>query len=154
MDINHILKGIGVAVVLGIFLTACAWSREGDQLATRNAADSIPISMLDGGLLVSHTGKPELGLKLANTSNRTLWINVHFQTPEGLNDCMATKELEPQANGLYICPQSSIRANTDYPISISVFSNLEQTSLEGTTRTNFRFNQADIKTLNSTPDLD
>lgn len=146
MDINQVLKGVGIAVVLGIFLTACAWWREGDRPATRDATDSIPISLLDGGLLVSRAGKLELGLKLANTSNRTLWVNVHFQTPEGLNDCMATKELQPQTNGLYICPQSSVRANTNYPIHISIFSNLDQTSLVGTTSTNFRFSQADLST--------
>jgi hypothetical protein len=148
MDINRLLKSTGI--VVSILLTACAWSGKGNQPASPDKADSIPISLLDGGLLVSWAGKPELGLELANTSSRRLWVNVHFQTPEGLNDCMATKELEPQANGIYICPQSSVQADTDYPIDISIYSDLEQTRLEGTTTTNFRFSQADIKTLNST----
>lgn len=110
----------------------------------QESADSLPINLLDGGLLVSREGKPELGLKLANTSNRMLWVNVHFQTPEGLSDCMATKELEPQADGFYICPQSSVRADTNYPIYIAIFSDLEQTSLVGTTSTSFRFSQAEL----------
>ena len=136
-----------LAIVLAITLSGCAWLGSWlPQFGTR-AEVPQPVEMISGGLLVARSGKAELGLTLANTSDQTLWISAHFQTPGGVRDCVLAKELEAQAKRLYLCPQPFIQTDTDYPVRVTVFSDLEQTQVLDTLDTSFRFVQADLKTV-------
>jgi hypothetical protein len=106
-----------------------------------------PVEMVSGGLLVSQAGRPELGLTLVNHSERTLWVRVRFHTPNGLHDCMLTKELDTKAKGSYLCPQPSIQANVDYPVQIIVFGDMAQAEVLDRLNTRFRFDREDVSVV-------
>lgn len=125
-------------------LVGCSW------LGTPAAPESPPapaapvVEMLSGGLLASETGKPELGLTLANRSDRTLWLQVRFRTPAGLRDCLLTREVAAQAKSSYFCRQSRIQTDADYVVEIEAFSDIAQTRSVIRLTTRFRFDQDDV----------
>ncbi len=127
-----------------LFLSACSWLPGASQEPTTSESKA-PVQMISGGLLLSRTGTPELGLTLVNSSEQMLWVGVHFHTPNGLTDCVLAKELEPASQGLYWCAQPEIQAESDYRIDITVFSDLAQSQLIDTLNTEFRFTQEDIE---------
>ena len=130
-----------LGILMGITLSACAWLPNGKP----ETQPQTLVEIISGGLLVSRSGMPELGLMLVNTSTRTLWVSAHFKTPGGVADCLLVKELEPLLKQVYLCPQANIRADNDYPIRISIFADLRQTHLLGSLETSFRFDQNDVK---------
>ena len=105
------------------------------------------VEMISGGLLVSQQGKPELGLTLANNSGRTLWAQVRFRTPSGRHDCLLGKELEPRSKGDYICPQTAIQVDSDYPVQVVVFGDRAQTQPLDRLNTRFRFSREDVQAV-------
>jgi hypothetical protein len=135
-----------MSIGLGIALSGCAWLATGKP----EPGGTASVTIISGGLLVSQTGQPELGLTLANTATRTLWVSAHFRTPSS-TDCLLVKELQPEAKQLYLCPQAAIRADTDYPIHIQSFADLQQTQLLDSLDTSFRFEPADLWALKSNP---
>jgi len=132
-----------VCGLLTIMLGACGWL---PRAQPETPAPSL-VDISSGGLLVSRSGAPELGLTLTNTSDQTLWVTAHFQTPDGLTDCILAKELETQAERFYRCPQSAIQADIDYPVAITVFAAREQLESVDSLTTSFRFSEADIQSL-------
>jgi len=117
-------------------------------MATEPAKPQTPlVEMVSGGLLRAGTGKPELGLTLANRSGRTLWAQVRFRTPNGQHDCLLGKELEPQSKGDYLCPQPAIQADSDYPVQIVVFGDRSQTQPLERLNTRFRFSREDVQAV-------
>jgi len=128
--------------VLG--LNACGWFWNTESKS--EAVFTAPVQIVSGGLLSSN-GTPELGLTLRNAGERTLWVSAHFQTPEGLTDCVQSKELESGVEQLYLCTQPRMQAHTDYNIRIKVFADLAQSQLIDTLHTEFRFTQGDIDAL-------
>jgi hypothetical protein len=132
------------SMLLGSALSGCAWG--GSPVPeTPPEATAPPVEMVSGGLLASQSGKPELGLILVNHSDRALWVRVRFRTPNGLHDCVLTKELEPKARGDYICRQSAIQADVDYPVQILVFSDIAQAQVLDRLNTRFRFDKEDVR---------
>jgi hypothetical protein len=126
------------ALLLSLYLTGCA-PFDNQRLGKSSKGDDLPVEMLDGGLLLSRSGEPELGLTLINKLDRTLWINVSFQTPNGLTDCLLSKELSPQAEHVYVCPQPRVQTETPYRVQIMIYNNLQQTQLLDELETQFRF---------------
>jgi|GEM_PF-2230480 len=140
------LRYAGLGAVLAVALSACVWG--GSPPAEEPAKPSAPmVEMISGGLLVSQEGKPELGLTLANNSERTLWAQVRFRTPNGQHDCLLGKELEPKSKGDYLCPQSAIKADSDYPVQIVVFGDRAQTQPLDRLNTRFRFSREDVQAV-------
>lgn len=95
--------------------------------------------MLNGGLSIARSNKEELGLTLTNSLDQTLWINVLFQTPNGLTDCLLSKELGAQTEHFYVCPQTRVQAEMPYQVQVKVYGDLEQTQLLDAVSTEFRF---------------
>jgi hypothetical protein len=125
-------------------LGACAW--ENPPVVTEPAKPQTSlVEMVSGGLLRSGAGKPELGLTLANNSERTLWAQVRFRTPNGQHDCLLSKELEPKSQGDYLCSQPTLQADSDYPVQIVVFGDRVQTQVLERLNTRFRFSREDVR---------
>ena len=141
------LRHNGAGVLLGIALSGCAWFGPRPVEAQTKPKTPPPVEMLNGGLLVSQAGKAELGLMLINNSARTLWIRVYFRTPGGLTDCVLAKELESRAKHWYVCPQPAIRATIDYPVQITVFTDIAQTQVLDRLNTRFRFEDDDVQAI-------
>ncbi len=114
------------ALLLSLWLTGCAWFENQRESADKN---NLPIKMLDGKLLLSRSSRPELGLALTNNLDRTLWVSVLFQTPDGLTNCLLSKELSAQTEHFYECPQPRTQIETFYRVQIRVYNDLEQTRL-------------------------
>lgn len=127
-------------LLLSVYLNGCAWF-ENQRLVKSSNEDNSLVKMLDGGLLLSRSGEPKLGLTLTNNLDRTLWISVFFQTPNGLTDCLLSKELSAQAAHFYECPQTSVQSETPYRVQIMVYNDLEQTQLLDELETQFRFSE-------------
>lgn len=103
--------------------------------------------MVEGGLLRSRSGNAELGLTLLNRLQQPLWVSMHFQTPEGLTDCVLFKELEPGGDRLFVCPQPTVHARVRYPIHIKVFASVDQSEPIETIDTSLKFKDADVQAL-------
>jgi hypothetical protein len=84
------------------------------------------VEITTAGLLLARDRRLEFGLTLRNTSAQMLWVSVHFQTLNQAADCVITKELEAGAEGVYLCPQPKVPAAGSYPISVAVFTGVEQ----------------------------
>ena len=95
----------------------------------------------------SESGTPEIGLTLANPSDRPLWISAHFKTPGGEQDCVLYTELKPRGNHVFLCPQPIVQAKTKYPIHLEIFDSPDQSEPFETIDTSFRFRTADIQAL-------
>ena len=142
----HKLWCVGLSAVLGGALSACVWG--GPPVAAEPAKPDVSlVEMISGGLLVSPTGKPELGLTLANNSGRMLWAQVRFRTPNGQHDCLLGKELEPGSKGDYLCAQPAIQADSDYPVQVVVFGDRAQTQPLDRLNTRFRFSREDVQAV-------
>ena len=137
---------IGCGMTLGLGLTACAWL-PGSRSEPTPVSAPATIEIISAGLLASRSGDPELGLTLSNPENTTLWVSVHFQTPGGQHDCVTVKEIDPGGSGLFLCSQPSIRPDTNYLAKVSVFTNLEQTTLTDTQTAELRFDRGDVQAL-------
>ena len=138
----------GVLCAAGaLWLSACSWSWQPEE-KPRALPASFNIDLIEidsAGLLANRDGEPELALTLNNVSGRTLWVNVHFQTPGGHRDCILGREMESQASHLYVCAQTALQTETAYPIRIAIFTDIEQTEPAETIDTSLRFDQADIQ---------
>lgn len=147
----HVITRVGVCLALGLALSACSWlpQKQPTTAVVQSASTSL-VKIVSGGLLLSSDGQPELGLTLLNNSSRTLWISAHFKTPNSQTDCTLGKEIEGQATRLYICPQTTVRADTDYPVEITVYSDIDQTQQLAALQTSLRFTSADVAALKTT----
>ncbi len=101
-----------------LLLAGCASSGSGPML---EVSDNQPLEIVSAGLLVDRGGNPELGLTLINRGSLPLWLNVHFQTPDGRQDCFQGRELEPAASHVFLCPQPRLRPDTDYPLRVTAY---------------------------------
>src|SRR5512147_1235726 len=72
------LRYAALVAVLASTLGGCAWGNPPVAAEPVKPQTSL-VEMVSGGLLQSGTGKPELGLTLANNSERTLWAQVRFR---------------------------------------------------------------------------
>ena len=138
------LRYAALGTVLAGALGACAWENPPVAAGPAKPQTSL-VEMVSGGLLQSGTGKPELGLTLANNSERTLWAQVRFRTPGGQRDCLLSKELEPKSKGNYLCSQPTLQADSDYPVQIVVFGDRVQTQVLERLNTRFRFSHEDVR---------
>ena len=137
----------GLGIVCGLLLNGCSWLGIGTSGALSASPDKATVKLVSGGLLQTPSGRPELGLTLANDSERTLWVGVHFQTPAGRTDCVLIKELVAQTEGLYFCSQAAIQADSDYPVQITVYADRAQTQVLDRLQTRLRFTATDVRAL-------
>lgn len=150
LDYPSLTPGL-IGVLLSLSVSHCAWVEQRlPHYGARQTAEA-PIAMLDGGLLLSRSGAPELGLTLTNNLAQTVWTNVYFQTPDGLTDCLLSKELSAEETHFYLCPQPNIRADNIYPVEVLVYADLQQTELLEELTTEFRFTAEDIEAVNTAP---
>jgi hypothetical protein len=116
--------------------------------ATSPAPPVKALPLLDiqhAGLLVNEQGRAELGLSLRNISAQTLWVTVRFQTPKGDQDCLLGSELSVQQDHLFICPQSSLQADENYPIAIQAYRDVDQSIALNTLATGLRFDATTLR---------
>jgi hypothetical protein len=137
----------GLGIVCGLLLSGCSWLGIGTSGALSASPNKATVKLVSGGLLQTPRGQPELGLTLANGSERTLWVGVHFQTPAGRTDCVLIKELVAQTEGLYFCSQATIQADSDYPVQITVYADPAQTQVLDRLQTRIRFTATDVRAL-------
>lgn len=149
MKYRQTLGLYGTGLLISILSSACTFLPGNGAEAVDSSSPSA-VEMISGGLLVSRSGKPELGLMLINHSAQMLWVSVYFHTPTGSRECVLAKEMEPQAKRFYACPQSAIQADSDYPIQITVFADLDQTQILDRLNTTFRFSREDIQAVQNT----
>ena len=132
----------GFLVFLGVVLGACSWLPGGNLRAQPDTSDQTasPVEIISGGLLASSSGDQfELGVTLANRSDKTLWVRVHFHSPDGLSDCVVAKEMDNGARSLFVCPQAVVLPDVDYPVEIMAFFDIEQLIEAGTLTADLRF---------------
>lgn len=98
-----------------------------------------------GGLMASPGGEPALQLLLRNRSEKQLEVVVAFATPDPTQSCHVAKQLNGGQTAFFTCPQTSITANTDYPISISIYGDKERRNLLENPRTKFFFREEGVK---------
>lgn len=147
----HVITRLGVCLALGLALSACSWlPQKQPKTAVVQSASTSLVKIVSGGLLLSSDGQPELGLTLLNNSSRTLWISAHFKTPASQTDCTLGKEIEGQGTRLYVCPQAAVQADTDYPVEITIYSDIDQTQQLATLPANLRFTSAEVAALTKT----
>lgn len=139
------LSYLAYGALLGIVLSGSGCA----SLWSSAKTASTPLTIVSAGLLAQQAGSPELGLTLANTGQRTLWINVHFQTPGGASDCVLGKELTAGNRHLFLCPQDALRPDTDYPIEITAYDDLAEQHAVSQLNTSLRFTDADIQAAGS-----
>lgn len=135
------------AVGFCIALSGCGWAQSTPPPPEPGPAAAAPVELRSGGLLLTEAGRAELGLTLANVSGRTLWVGVHFRTPGERSDCVRVKELADRSESSYFCPQPAVRADSDYPIQITVFGNPAQTKVVMRLNTRFRFDPEDVQAV-------
>ncbi len=129
---------------LALLLTGCS-SITGLLPNHTHKTAASPLNIVSAGLIAQQSGPPELALTLANTAKQTLWVNVHFKTPDGANDCFMGKEMPAGSQKLLLCPQPSLRAATDYPIKISAYDSPTEEKTVSQLNTTLHFDQNDIQ---------
>lgn len=126
-------------------ISGCATnSTSEDDSGQPIATDSELVSLINTGLLASQDGKPELGLKLQNTSQQPLWVLVHFKTPGSVGDCVLAQALEITQSHIFTCAQNQVQADADYLISVEVRKQAAQRDASETLDTSLRFTAEDV----------
>lgn len=143
---QRIARG-GAGLLLAMALGGCAGFFGSRTVPPQPQSGAPAVEMISGGLLVSRSGTAELALTLINRSQRTLWVTVYFQTPGGLKDCLLARELGAAEKHLFVCPQDTVRPDTDYPVQITVFTDLAQTQVLDRIGTRLRFEAGDVQRL-------
>ena len=135
---------IFVFVLLGIaLLSGCARVPFfGNEPAEQSVTPRTPVEIVSGGLLTEN-GSAELGLTLYNRSSEPVWAGVAFHSPDD-SDCLIVRELMPQDQGLYLCPQPDLQADVAYPVFIEVYGDVTQTERLMSLNTEFRFSEQDL----------
>lgn len=110
-----------------------------------------PLDIVSAGLLATRGGSPELGVTLHNATDRTLWVNVHFRTPNGDSDCVSGKELVAGTQGVFLCPQPELRPDTAYPIRIAAFEGPQDRVPLLERQTELRFGRDDVRAAGGQP---
>jgi hypothetical protein len=144
----------GFSILILTLLSACsAPSQPGGRILADGERPDISerptasVTLVEGGLLRSESGSPEIGLTLANPSERPLWISAHFKIPDGGKDCVLYTELKPRGIHSFFCPQPAVQARTKYPIHLEIFDSPDQAEPFETIDTSFRFSNADVQAL-------
>ena len=134
---------IGIVLLWAGLATGCATTSD-DSSGRAIATDSELVSLINAGLLASQDGKPELGLKLQNTSQQPLWVLVHFKTPGSVGDCVLAQELEIAQEHFFACAQNQVQAGADYLINIEVRKQATQRDASETINASLLFTAEDV----------
>lgn len=141
------LPKAGTSAALVMLLTGCS-TVAGLLPKHAHQPKTTPVNIVSAGLVAQRSGPPELAVTLRNASKQTLWINVHFQTPGGTNDCFMGKELAAGHQQLLLCPQPDLQADTDYPIKITGYDSPAEDKSVAQLDTTLHFSRADIQAAN------
>jgi len=100
-----------------------------------------------GMVLVPSGGKVRIAVRLENSSDSPIWVNVSVETP-GPVRCGGGKTLiAPRTRMIVACGNDEIVADHDYPVSAAIFLDDKLTEVLGTLAGKGRFAQADIAAL-------
>lgn len=137
-----------VFIMVMMLLTACSWSggssdSNAGEAQTATATANSRIEIVSAGLLASRSGEPELGLTLSNTASQTVWVQVHYQTPGQISDCLLYKELAPAEDYFYRCPQTQLSAG-NYRVVIDVYADAAQNTRLEQLETNIVLQSSDL----------
>ena len=130
-------------------LAACGGPKEGGGLrpdSSQFSSEWLEVTM--GGLMAVPGEGPSLTLNLKNTSRKTLWVEVEFSTPHA-SSCTVDKVLEVSSGGMFVCAQTTLVADQDYPVLVRTYSDSERTKLLESTQTHFRFDAKDVAKFES-----
>jgi|SRR5882672_7870047 len=94
--------------------------------------------------LVPHEGKPALALRLDNKTDKPLWIRVHVDGASGDAAWDETVALEPQGGTLLKHLREHVRAETDYPATISIFGDVQCSRMLEDRSARLRFTDKDL----------
>lgn len=95
--------------------------------------------------LVPRDGKPALALRLDNTTDEPLWIRVHVDGSGGDAAWDETVALEPQGGTLLKHVREHVRAETDYPATITIFGDAQCSRTLEARSGRFRFTDKDLE---------
>ena len=111
------------------------------------ASEWVNVTM--GGMMASPGKNPSLTLNLKNTSRRAIWVEVEFTTPDGSQNCKVDKKLDVSGGGMFMCAQSSLVQDEDYPVLVHVYGDADKTTLLESTQTKLRFDASDVAKFNA-----
>ncbi len=118
---QRIVQAYMVVCTLSI-LNGCATPGPTGLRPAKSEFDSQWVEIAAGTVIGERGGQPALLLTLNNKTDRAVWVNVDFTSPDPSQNCAAAKELAPKGSATYTCPQKEIVADVPYPISVAVFS--------------------------------
>ncbi len=109
--------------------------------------DSQWVEITAGTLIGEKGGQPALMLTLNNKTDRAVWVNVGFTSPDPNQNCTTAMELAPKGSATYTCPQKEIVADVPYPISVATFSDQALTQNLENKQTKMQFGAQDIAAM-------
>jgi hypothetical protein len=82
---------------------------------------SFWVELRSGGLVGKEGGALSIMLFLDNKTDQPLWVRAEIHSPDLAQNCTITRPIAARGAGQYVCPQKSIVADKDYPISVDTF---------------------------------
>lgn len=141
-----IVQACMVVCVLSI-LNGCATPGSDGLRPAKSEFDSQWVEITAGTVTGERGGPPALMLTLNNKTDRSVWVNVGFTSPDPNQNCTTVKELAPKASATYTCPQKEIVADVPYPISVATFSDQALTQNLENKQTKMQFGARDIAAM-------
>jgi hypothetical protein len=139
-----------VASIIGVTVTACGGPKGGGGLrpdSSQFSSEWLEVSM--GGMMSVPGEGPALTLSLKNKSRKPLWVEVEFNTPDVSQHCTVDKFLAVDGGGMFMCAQTALVQDRDYPVLVRTYSDTRKTKLLESTQTMFRFDAKDVAKFNS-----
>ncbi len=135
------MKGFLPLLLLVLALAAATPSR---SIADKKFKSSY-VDLVMGSAMTPTGGRPSILVGLANRKDVPLWVRVRFQSAAGVTSCDSTRRVEPKRSAMYACEQDTLLADTEYPFTVSVYtdSTLATAVDEGSTAIHFR--RSDLK---------
>jgi hypothetical protein len=90
-------------------------------------------------------GKLEIVLSMRNKAERTLWVRVGIT--DGTRDCVATYELWVHTSASHECPQLAILPDTDYPVTVTSYTDAALSQQLEARRATMRFPAAELAAM-------
>ena len=128
---------------LAVLAAGCAGLTGGGLGPGRGQFSSKWVEIPMGGLMGDSEEGLVLSLSVKNKSQQPLWVTVDFRAPDPGQPCRVTEKIDAGATKRYICPQSSVVVDTDYPVHIEIYGDESQTALLESPQTKFWFAESE-----------
>jgi hypothetical protein len=138
-----VLAVAGLGVVHG-----CASPGSDAFRPSKSEFDSAWVEIAVGSATGQRGQGPALLLILKNKTDRALWVDVAFSSPDPARNCTIAKELSSRGSATYTCPQQQLVADVAYPVSVATFSDRALTQNLERKATKLQFKAADLVTFN------